>query len=69
MGPTAVGSSRGAEMVTFGGTPRSKVDQASSRDMKKPMVSYSLSQETTTCELADLNTLKRLLTHYLSLPQ
>jgi len=56
-------------MVTFGGTPRSKVDQASSRDMKKPMVSYSLSQETTTCELADLNTLKRLLTHYLSLPQ
>lgn len=69
MGPTAVGSSEAVKMGTFDGTPRPKVGQVSSRDMKRPVVAHSFSRGTTTCELTDLNTLERLLIYYLSQPQ
>ena len=41
-------------MATFGGTPRSKADQASNYNTKQPMAAYSHSRETATCKLATL---------------
>ena len=55
-GSTALGgSSQGAEMLTFGGTTRSNVGQASSGDTRQSMVVGRYSRESATCESANLN--------------
>ena len=50
-----LGSSQGAEMITFGGTSRSKVGQASSSDARRPMVVGLYSRESATREFGDLD--------------
>ena len=41
-------------MATFGGTPRSKADQASNYGTRQSIAAYSHGRETATCKLATL---------------